>query len=805
MKLIASVSFILFLNSISAQKMPEDSISRKKFNISKTTNPPKIDGILDDDVWQNLAAAKNFIQKDPENGKPEDPKFRTEVKMTYDDTGIYFSARMYDPEPSKIAKELVERDDIGNDDFFGVTINGYNDKQQTLEFIVMPSGVQFDAKATNDYGEDSNWSAVWFSAANIDELGWTVEMKIPFSELRFPKKDIQEWGLNMIRSIRRSKTSLTWNFVDNTKGSIMLYDGVLSGISNVEPPLRLSFLPYFSSYINNFDGKTSTSVNGGMDVKYGINDAFTLDTTLIPDFGQTAFDDNILNLGPFEQQFAERRPFFTEGTELFSKGNLFYSRRVGDYPSTSPNLGENEELTENVQKVKLLNATKISGRTNKGLGIGFFNGITQKTEVDIVDRISGNVRLEVLEPIANYNVFVLDQRFNGNSSVSLINTNVTRNGSFRDANATALLVDLTDKQNKFNYYGGVKGSFVNDLDNTFGTNIYGGAGKISGKNRYSFGVDATTKNYDIDDLGYTGRTNYINYSVNYRYRILQPSKNFNQLYWNNSISHSRRLDTDLFSSLVINSNISLTDKEFRNYGGGIQFTPNGENDLYEPRVFGRHLAIPGYFNPFFYFNSDNRKKLTYNLSMDYYVYDEKARHLFINSLGMSYRLNDHLSLSYYADFNFSNQEQGYVGRNDNNIYIGTRNRNTVTNNFSSQYTLNNKMAVSLNFRHYYTEINYKQFGILQEDGNTLEVSDFNRKNQTFNSWNIDMRYSWWFAPGSQLTLLYQNASQNFLDYSKVNFRQNFKSLFNEPMNNTLSLKVTYYIDYNTVKNLIKKS
>lgn len=790
------------ITTFSAQKITSDSVSRKQISIAKTMVPPKIDGILDDAIWENVATAKNFVQLEPENLKPEAENFKTEVRILYDDTGVYIAARMYDPEPSKIAKELVERDNIGNDDFFGITINGYNDKQQTLEFIVLPNGVQFDAKSTTDYGEDPNWSAVWFSAAKIDELGWTVEMKIPFSELRFPKKDIQIWGINLIRNIQRSKTKLTWNPVDNTKGSILLYDGLMYGIENVNPPLRLSFLPYLSTYINNYDSKNTASINGGMDVKYGINDAFTLDTTLIPDFGQTAFDDNTLNLGPFEQQFSEKRAFFTEGTELFSKGNLFYSRRVGDFPSRSPNINEDETLQGSLQKVKLLNATKISGRTNKGLGIGFFNAITNKTDVEILSNTDNSLRTETVEPLANYNVTVLDQRF-GNSSIALINTNVTRAGDFRDANVTALILDLSDKQNKYNVYGGAKASFVKEFEKQSGTNFYGGIGKIYGKSRYSVGFDATSKDYNIDDLGYTGETNYVRVNGSYRYRILQPTKLFNKLFWNTNVDFSRRMETYLFRALIINSNVSLTDKEFRNYGGGIQLTPIGENDIYEPRVFGKYLKTPSYFNPFLYFNSDNRKKLTYSLSTDYYAYNSTGRNRILNDYSLSYRFSDHFTLQYSGTLNVSNQEQGYTGRNTDGIFIGTRNRNTIINGITSQYTLNNRMSLNFSFRHYYSEVNYKSFGILNPDGDVLPNENYRISNQTYNSWNIDMRYSWWFAPGSNLTLLYQNATQNFLDVSKVNFKNNFNLLFKEPLNNTLSLKITYFINYNAVKNILK--
>lgn len=179
-----------------------------------------------------------------------------------------------------------------------------------------------------------------------------------------------------------------------------------------------------------------------MDIKYGLSENFTLDATLVPDFSQVGFDDVVLNLGPFEQQFTEQRQFFTEGTELFNIANLFYSRRIGGPPidqfDVYGNLSANEEVIDYPSKTTMINAIKVSGRTKKGLGIGFFNAITQKTEATIRNNQSGDIRKEVIDPFTNFNILVLDQQFNQNSTVSLINTNVTRNGSFRDANVTAL-------------------------------------------------------------------------------------------------------------------------------------------------------------------------------------------------------------------------------------------------------------------------------------------------------------------------------------------------------------------------------
>ena len=789
-----------------AQEKVNDSITRKKITAIKLDKAPKIDGNLDDETWKNIPICKDFVELRPNNGKTEDADFKSEVKIAYDDTGIYVSAMLYDKEPSKISKQLTERDNIDNDDFFVLFINGYNDNQQSLELFVTAAGVQADSKITKENGEDFSWNGIWYSAAKIVENGWTVEMKIPFSELRFPKSAVQNWGINFFRQVNRTKTAYTWNHVNNQKGSFLLYDGVLENIKNIDPPTRLSFTPYFSTYVNNYDGKTTTNFNGGMDVKYGINDAFTFDMTLIPDFGQANFDNSVLNLTPFEQEFTEQRSFFTEGTELFNKGNMFYSRRVGDEPSLSPNVSQDETLVESPAKVKLFNAFKISGRTNKGLGIGFFNGITEKAEATIRNNITGETRKEVLEPWANYNVLVLDQRFNGNSSVTLVNTNTMRSGNFRDANATGILWSINNKKNTYQYYGNVKGSWIMDNGTKFGNRSQLGFGKTSGKNRFDINANFVTKNWDINDLGFSTTTNIASYNAWYGYRILQPTKRFNNIYLNNNFTYSHRLEPFLFSTLRFNHNNQFTDKNFRSFGGGIEFTPIGEKDIYEPRKQGRHLNVPGYFDSWIWYESDSRKKLQYNVNIDYYAYNEKGRNKVIPSVFLRYRFNDKFNVIWQFNPVFSNNEVGFAGNDGTNIFMGRRQRNTYENSLTSQFSFNDKMTLSLAFRHYFSDVTYKQFYTLNQDGNLTDYNNFtNNLNGTYNSWNVDIRYSWWFAPGSQLTLLYRNAVSNYQDISRQSFGDNFSTLFNEPMTNNISLRLTYFLDYNRAKNWFKKS
>lgn len=804
MKSVLSTLLICFFFSFS-NAQEQDSISRKNIYIQKVEISPKIDGILDDIAWESTEIATNFVERSPNNGKAVPDSIRTEVKIVYDNLGIYFGAKMFDPAPEKIRRELTERDNLGNDDFFFVLLNGYNDRQQSLQFIVTAAGVQYDAKMTNQ-NEDPSWNGVWYSSANITDFGWVAEMFIPYSELRFPEKDIQVWGLNMEREFRRTGTRSSWSPVDNSKGSYSLYDGEIYGIKNIETPTRLSFQPYLSTYVNNYDGNSEVNFNGGLDLKYGINDAFTLDMILIPDFGQTKFDEAVLNLSAIETQYEEQRSFFTEGTELFSKGELFYSRRIGGAPNFLPELGENESIDKFPASVDLINALKISGRTKNGLGIGFFNAITEKTYAEVKNLETGETRKALVAPFSNYNVLVLDQRFGDNSSVSFVNTNVLREGNFQDANATGLYTNLNNRKNTMNYWLNLEGSWVMNQNTKFGTDAQLGLANTSGKHIFQGQIDFRTRDYDINDMGYSSLTNYIRYIGAYAYRILQPKKGLYNLRLNFNIVHERRLEPDLYSNLVFNFNSSFTTKNFFNFGGGFETTPFGTQDFYEPRVEGWHVDIPVYYDSWLYFGTDYRKDIYLEGTIDWYKYDEKGRGQLELEFAPSFRVSDKFSLGLESNVVLSDKEEGFVNFLNDDIIFGERDRNTFVNSLSAKYIFSNKMGLNLAFRHYLSDVVYDEYFTLDPDGGLSELNFYNNiHDTTYNSWNIDLRYSWWFAPGSQVTLLYRNAIESFLNAGNQDFSRNFDYLFDQPQVNSISLRISYYLDYNRMKNWFDSS
>ena len=802
------LAVILVFNISIAQELPKtetiDGFDKKVLEISKVEQTPKVDGVLDDEAWQNANIATNFTERRPENGATVPDSIRTEVKVVYTDRGVFFGAKMYDPDPESIPRELTERDNIGNTDFFFVILNGYNDGQQALYFIVTASGVQYDALATND-NEDSSYNGIWDSAVKITDDGWVAEIMVPYRELRFPDKEIQEWGVQFEREYRKKRQRLSWNFVDNSRGSFLQQTGILKGIKNIDPPVRLNFFPFLGYEYATIGGESEGTVVGGMDLKYGINDAFTLDLTLIPDFGQIAFDNVVLNLGPFEQQFNERRPFFTEGTELFSRGNLFFSRRIGGSPTQGISLADNEVIDDNPGVIDLINAVKVSGRTNKGLGIGVLNAVTEKTVAKIRDTVTGNTREAVTEPFANYNILILDQRLKNNSSVALVNTNVMRSGSGRDANVTGLYGSFNNEKNTFNVWGNAEASWVLTEETTFGNEFRAGVSDIAGKHRTQFSTQIRTKDYNIDDLGFTGRRNFHEYYGYYGYRYLQPKGKLNNMFLNFNLNFRRRLEPDLFRELNFNFNSNFTTTKFFSFGGGYETNFGGLNDIFEPRTENAYLSIPGYHNVWGWFDTDFRKKYGLSFNADWYKYNEAARYdVFINMFNR-YRFSDKFSVSVNTNFSIFGNQRGFADRQNDLPIIGNRDRWDLTNRLQSQYTINDRMICSLVFRHSYSNVEYSEYNNLLSNGDLELATDYEGdQDTTFNTWNIDLRYSWWINRGSQLTLLYRNSTSNFENEANLSFfTENFNRLFDQPILHQFSVRLDYFIDYNDLKRLFK--
>ncbi len=805
----------------------------KQLQALRITEPIKIDGSLDEVIWQQAEIATNFIQNRPTPGPKE--VHPTQVRVLYDDESIYVGAIMHDVSPDSIFRQLGKRDDFGNTDFFGVFFDTYNDQINGFGFFITPAGVQLDARYSSN-GEDFTWNAVWESSAKLEGNSWVAEMRIPYSALRFSSKPEQLWGLNFMRNRQSTRQGYFWNHVDPAINGFMNQFGKLRGLKDVEAPLRLSLTPYVSSYAERYparngDGsvhyENNVNFSGGMDVKYGINDAFTLDMTLIPDFSQVQSDNQVLNLSPFEVQFNEYRPFFMEGTELFNKGGFLYSRRIGGMPINFLNADAEREqgniVIENPRETKMLNGTKISGRTQSGLGIGLFNAIVGRQYATLEDS-EGNRFQKETQPLTNYNILVLDQSLKNNSFVTLVNTNVLREGSTYDANLTGMLFRVANKGNKYavdgsaalsqKYYPG---------DAQLGHMYRIGGGKVSGNFQYRFTHSMKSDTYDPNDMGINFIRNTVDEDLNLRYNIYQPFWKLLNMNTQLGATYSRRYKPDDFQNFVIYGRVSGTFRNFLSMGTFFNLEPVETYDFFEPRVNGRYYTFPVNRSIGTWISSDYRKKLALDVELSYRTFDEHDRQNFSYSIAPRYRVNDKLMFVYRYNRNINHDDMGYANHftRDNvidkshDIIFGLRDVNTVSNELTSSYIFNNRMSLSLRARHYWSKAEYNRFFKLGDKGELLTDTypqggyftddELPNHNINFNTFNVDMIYSWWFAPGSEISVMWKNSILESQGDIVPRYHENFTRTITGPQTNSLSVRVLYFIDYQVLKKQFSKS
>lgn len=772
---------------------------------------------MDDSVWQTAEIATDFISFQPEIGLKATNSERTEVRMAYDDQAIYVSAYMYD-DPSKIMKQLTNRDDFGQSDFFLLVLNPNNDAQNDITFFVFASGQQADAIANPTIGEDFGWNAVWQSAVKINDDGWTVEMKIPYRALRFPEQETPTWGVQYHREVRRTRTRFTWNPIDPTQGNIGLYHGELKGLDNIKPPVRLNLYPFTTGIASAFDGESETDLRFGLDVKYGITDNFTLDATLVPDFSQVGFDNLELNLGPFEQTFREQRQFFTEGVDLFSKGGLFFSRRIGSAPIGNVELADGENLNR-PNTTKVLNAIKVSGRTKSGLGIGVLNAITENTSAAVTDDDGVFLRDEVVEPFTNYNVLAIDQQYNGNSSISLINTNVLREGSFRDANATALVSNFQNKRNTFRVDTELRMSHVDfqDAKAETGFSSFLFVGKTNGNWRYSFDHRFADTKFNINDIGLNLRNNRNDFGADWSYEIFKPTEKLNRFRINGFVNYRRLANPGVFTGFNFGANyFAVAKKTLNAYGFNFRFSPGRQFDYFESRdgrpfIFENSGRISGFIST----NYD--RPFAYDIRVSFGAIFEDGRDFTSVNLELEprYRFNDKFLLVYNVEYDKRKGERGFATSIFNTTIFGERVRRRVTNTVTANYTFNPLHTLSLNLRHYWDTVDYDyELFTLLNNGRLTKEAGLNLDNITelandpnvnFSTWNVDLSYQWQFAPGSFLTALYRNQLFNVNDNAFDTFSRSLNNLFEQPALHQFSLRLQYFIDFNGIKSIFKKN
>jgi hypothetical protein len=501
-------------------------------NAVRVSGAIDIDGRLDDATWAAATATTDFIQELPLEG--ELATQRTEVRVAYDEDALYVGVMMFDDAP--VSGVMLRRDaGGGNFDYFQLSLDSFHDHETTYDFFVNPTGSFRDAvrggggggRGGGGGGGDASWDPVWSRAVEVTDEGWSLEMRIPFSQLRFSAAPDQVWGIHFTRYIFRRQERAVFPFVPTLDRGGPSRFGHVEGIEGIEPGQRLELLPYVATRAEYLRADNPLGVgfgdpyrsgsdyfgDVGLDLKYRLASNVTLDATVNPDFGQVELDPSVINLTQFETRFQEVRPFFVEGSDIFnfSEGGpmgstgrppqLLYSRRIGRAPQGSVPAGA--AYSDLDERTTILGAAKVTGRTTGGWSLGVLEAVTGEETSRYVDAAQIGDEA-VVEPLSNYVVGRARRQIGGGETrFGVIGAAVNRRLSG---------TGLEDRLHSSAYSGGL--DFAHEWSNrTFkissavtGSYVSGGPGAIlrtqRSSTRYYQRPDANHLTYDpnITDL-----------------------------------------------------------------------------------------------------------------------------------------------------------------------------------------------------------------------------------------------------------------------------------------------------------------
>ena len=819
MKFINGLFIILFF-IMNVYTQERKSIEALRFLV-----PPTIDGNISENEWEQIKPATNFTLFQPEirSGEKIPNGYETHVYFGYDDKAIYVAAQLNHPFPNEIPSEFSERDDMDAiSEKFLISIDTYDNTKERFTFFVTSSGGLIDGLNTGDFNEDGlKFNTLFDAKVKKNEAGWSAEVIIPYSALRFPNKKNHNWGINFGRNIKDFEEMYVWSPVDERILKFYQTMGLVKNIQDIKPPVRLFFYPYLQSSINfQKNLKPSSSYSAGLDLKYGISNSFTLDATLIPDFGQVTFDDEELNLTPFEQEFDENRPFFTEGADLFKivdggsfrGGSFFYSRRIGQKTSIDEDeiLNNGDELLSFDETPKLLNSIKLTGTTNKNLSIGLINAITDKSYALIRDD-NDNVRKELITPLTNFNVLSLSQKIiNDYSTIGFINGNLNRESSFEDANNHAFMANLFDNNRNFNFKGYIFRTVAPRLSQKSGNRYIFSLSELKGNFRYSLSVNGTDRYYNQNEIGFYNSNNFIQYGSRVSYQILNKNNFLRRFESGLYIGYQTRFDSSMKNRNGFRLYSSFQTNDLWRYSFSIRGVSK-KKDWYETRTSDRFILDPKELNTSIGIDSDNTKKFSFGTDYIFTTYqnyqfnENKKQNEF--RFYIDYRITEKLSININTSNEKKNDDVGFLMKRDGLIYFGLRNIESIENNLRMEYNFNRDASLSLRFRNFWSSADYyeKLFELL--DNGTRKEADYSilnkNPNTNFNIWNLDLNFEWWFAPGSNIVFLYRNQIFNRDNQSALNYYNSIKNLFEIPLEHQFSFRLNYLIDYNKLGRKIR--
>ena len=719
---------------------------RQVYAESLIEEPPVIDGLLHDACWQQARWICDFVQYMPvENAAPSQ---KTCFAVLNDDNYLYIAIRAYDTAPDSIVRRLTRRDQIDGD-YVGVMIDSYFDQRTAFVLLVSAAGVKFDASISDDGSRrDLNWDPIWSVKTNIDKKGWTAEMRIPFSQLRFNPSESGTWGFQVERKIFRNTEKVFWQPMSRNAPGWVHQMGLLSGIDEINPRKTFEITPYLVGSAETFGSVAENpnvhgghfKYNGGIDGKIGLTNYLTLDFTVNPDFGQVEADPSEVNLTAYESFFPEKRPFFVEGSDLlrfqlsFGGGSgglesLFYSRRIGRRPQFHP--GESEgSYVSLADFTPILGAAKITGRTPGGLSLGILHSVTANQYARV--RQEGQETRMLAEPLTNYVVARAIQDFNnGNTFVGIMGTSVNRNlledhlqflhnaAYSSGIDLTHYFADRTFMLRAAGYLSHVRGSresiartqrspvhFFQRPDATHltydpeRTSLTGSGGniqfyKLKGNLRYAGALLAKSPQLEINDMGFLRFTDqlfqvsYIGYSFNEPAGIMRSASiNLNQMSnWNFNFEN-------VGNSADVNYGLHFTN----NWSFSNGFGYNTSNLSASMLRGGPAFLLPPAANTYMNIRTNDRKMLSFSsqISITQGVQNSQKRRDV--NFGITYRPINTLMINVTPSYGVNRNSTQYVRtislpKDENRYILANIFQRTVATSLRVNYTITPELTL----------------------------------------------------------------------------------------------------------------
>ncbi len=731
-------------------RMPAAKVEAFRFN-----QQIKIDGLLDEEAWQKLPWINDFTQKEPTEGiKPTE---MTTVRIMYDDNAIYIGARMYDSSPDSIIARLVRKDVDSQSDIFGVFFDPYYDKRSGYYFALNAAGSFYDGVLYNDDWDDNTWDGVWDGKVNIDEHGWTAEMRIPFSQMRFQEKDNYVWGINFRRDISRKNERDFLVYIPKTESGFVSRFKDLVGINNISPAGAMEILPYITAKAeytnpdqgNPFNDGSKYSPGIGADLKYSLGSNLALNATINPDFGQVEIDPAVINLSDVETFFNEKRPFFVEGSTIFNFGfggarnywsfnwgnpNFFYSRRIGRIPQGS--IPDNTDYQDVPVGTTIIGAAKITGKIGENWNVGAIQSVTSREFASI--QTDGNkTKLEV-EPLTYYGIIRAQKEMNeGRQGLGFISTAAIRNfedDRLRDeinSGAYTLAVDgwtfldsakawvisgwtgmshvtgnnermIQLQENSLHYFQRPDASYLNVDSNA--TSLSGLSGRINlnkqqGNFFFNSAIGFISPSFDVNDVGFFWQSDLINGHVGAGYSWTEPKDFYHYMELGGALFRSYNFGGDIVWQGIFHFGyIQFANYYWTNWSAA--YNPQTVNNR---KTRGGPLSInpPGYeLN--LTLGSDSRE--SWVLSTEGHTYQSIDQNWWNAAFTIEYKPSANISVSAgpFLEGNYQNSQ--YVGIFDDQYAVNTfgerylfaeMNQKTFGANIRLNWTFTPKLSLQL--------------------------------------------------------------------------------------------------------------